>query len=214
MIAHNLATLFKPYIKLIVGLENLPKPPFILAANHRSPLDPAFLLAATGLPIRFLAAGHLFQRRWGLMRLYNELIIRRLGQAIPTGPGSIERSVNILRTGGIVGIFPEGDIHPALNQNRLHTGVAIIAQQAHVPIVPVHIEGSERVWAFSKTFAPWRFRTVRLTIGPVILPPDNVLDQNGASTFIAEVMGKITRRSAESAQDEIHRVQFEVSKAG
>ncbi len=191
MIAQKLAALFKPYLASVTGREHLPKPPFILAANHVSPLDPALLLAATGLPIHFLAAGHLFQRRWGFMRLYNELAVRRLGQAIPTGPGSIARSVQTLAAGGSVGIFPEGDIHPALQQNRLHTGVAIIAQQAHVPIVPVHIEGSERVWKFTETFALWRTHTVRMSIGQPIAPPSQPLDKHEAEMFVTELMKNI-----------------------
>lgn len=191
MIAVLLATIFKPYLASVTGREHLPKPPFILAANHISPLDPGLLLAATKLPIHFLAAAHLFQRRWGFMRLYNELVIRRLGQAIPTGPGSVERSLKVLASGGIVGIFPEGDIHPALRQDRLHTGVATIAQQARVPIVPVHIAGSDRVWKFTETFAPWRLRCVRVTIGKPISPPEKVLGGDEALAFTTDVMKTI-----------------------
>ena len=191
MLAVTISKVLRPYLASVKGLEYLPKPPFILAANHASPLDPALLLAATGLPIRFLAAGHLFQRRWGFMRLYNELIIRRLGQAIPTGLGSIDRSLKVLASGGIVGIFPEGDIHPALNQHRLHTGVVFIAQQARVPIVPVHIEGSEHIWKFAETLGSWRLRSVRMTIGKPITPPEKPLTQDTAASFVTMVMKSI-----------------------
>jgi len=149
-------------------------------------------MAATKLPIHFLAAGHLFQRRWGFTRLYNELAIRRLGHVIPTGLKSIERSVTALKSGGIVGIFPEGDIHPALRQNRLRTGVAFIAQQAQVPIVPVHIEGSDGIWKFTETFAPWRLRSVRVTIGMPIQPPGKMFNREQAGMFVAEVLSTIT----------------------
>lgn len=125
------------------------------------------------------------------MRLYNELIIRHLGKAIATGPGSIERTLAVLAAGGIVGIFPEGDIYPTLRQNRLHTGTAVIAQQAHVPIIPVRIEGSERIWTFTKTFAPQRFRAVHITIGSPIPPPKTPLDRNRTSTFVEELMKTI-----------------------
>lgn len=196
MIAVSLATVFKPYLASVKGREYLPKPPFVLASNHISPLDPALLLAATNIPIRFLAADHLFKRTWGLTRLYNELVIRRLGHAIPTGPGSIERSLKVLASGGIVGIFPEGDIHPALQQDRLHTGVSIIAQQAQVPVVPAHIEGSEQIWKFTKIFVPWRLRSVHVTIGKPIAPPEKTLDRDEALAFAAEVMRTITTHKA------------------
>jgi 1-acyl-sn-glycerol-3-phosphate acyltransferase len=193
MIAVLLAKICLPYLASVTGREFLPKPPFILAANHLSPLDPALILSATRLPVRFLAAGHLFKRRWGFIRLYNELAIKRLGQAIPTGPGSITRCQEILGASGIIGIFPEGDIHPELQQDRLHTGLAIIAQQAQVPIVPVHIDGSDRVWTFKKTFTPWRFRTVKITVGKSIPPPSQQLDKKRALAFVTDVMKKISK---------------------
>ena len=188
MIAVRLAAIARPYLASVKGREYLPKPPFILAANHSSPLDPGLLLAATKLPMHFLAAGHLFQRGWGFMRLYNELVIHRLGQTISTGPGSIERSRKVLASGGIVGIFPEGDIHPALNQHRLHTGLAYIAQQANLPIVPARIQGSEHIWQFTKSFAPWRLRSVHITFGKEIKPPTAIVDRASAQAFVAGVM--------------------------
>jgi 1-acyl-sn-glycerol-3-phosphate acyltransferase len=191
MLAVHLASILRPYLASVQGREYLPKPPFIIAANHISPLDPALFLAATGLPIRFLAAGHLFTRSWGFARLYNELTIRRLGRAITTGPGCIEYSVRVLSSGGIVGIFPEGDIHPAVRQNRLHTGIVIIAQQAQVPIVPVHIAGSERIWKFMETFAPWRLRAAHITIGKPISPPNALKDREVALAFATDVMETI-----------------------
>ena len=190
MIAVALAKTCSPYLASVTGREFLPKPPFILAANHLSPLDPVLLFAATHLPIRFIAAG-LYKYHWGFMHIYNELILRHLGKALATGPGSIENCVKILSKGGIVGIFPEGDIHPAFFQNRLRTGLAIIAQQAQAPIVPVHIEGSDCVWTFKKTFASWRFRSVSITIGKPISPPNNTLDKDQALTFVTSVMERI-----------------------
>lgn len=188
MLAISIAKLLRPYITSIHGRDFLPNPPYILVANHVSPLDPALLLAATHAPIRFLAAGHLFQRGWGVIRLYNELALRKIGNVIPTGPGSIVTSVRALHAGGIVGIFPEGDIHPVLNQHRLHAGLAYIAQQANVPVVPVRIQGSEHVWRFTKNFAPWRLRAVSITIGEKIKPPTAIENRASAQAFVAAVM--------------------------
>ncbi len=191
MIVVRLAKLLTPYLASVLGRENLPKPPFILAANHISPLDPGLLFAATQLPIHFLAAGHLFKRRWGFMRLYNELIVRHLGQSIPTGPGSIAECTRQLVAGGIIGIFPEGDIYPGLRRDEIHTGLAIIAQQANVPIVPVRIEGSDLVWKFTETFTPWRLHAVRVTIGVPISPHRQPLKGDVGKLFVTDVMQTI-----------------------
>src|SRR5947209_5346563 len=93
------------------GLENLPRPPFILASNHQRWYDPAFL--ALALPRRPMVYS-MARRETVFNRAWKRAIVPRLG-VFPISPqhGELDESgvvtvYQILARGGIVLIFPEG----------------------------------------------------------------------------------------------------------
>src|SRR4051795_6512311 len=90
-----------------VGREHVPKDgPVILAANHRSFLDPFIIGVCVRRPIYFVAKRELFERRWQgwLLNALGAFPIRR-GES---DEESIETAKQIVARGEVVVIFPEG----------------------------------------------------------------------------------------------------------
>ena len=135
------------------GLENLPRPPFILASNHQRWYDPAFL--ALALPRRPMVYS-MARRETVFNRAWKRAIVPRLG-VFPISPqhGELDESgvvtvYQILARGGIVLIFPEGRYSRGRRLLPLRKGVAHFALQAGVPIVPVALEGVDRLRPFTR----------------------------------------------------------------
>jgi 1-acyl-sn-glycerol-3-phosphate acyltransferase len=128
------------------GLEKVPlKGGLVIAANHQTYVDPFWV----GLPIkralRFLAWDEAFD--WPvvgkLMQLFGAWPIQIEG----SDPTAIRRSLQWLKDGGAVVIFPEGArCEPSGELVRFKNGAVRLAMEANVPILPVTIRGGHRVW--------------------------------------------------------------------
>ena len=120
------------------GRENIPKGvPLIFASNHRSNADPPLVASAVPKKCAFMAKEELFRNK-----LFGGLI-RMLG-AFPVARGkgdmsAIDNSVDALKSGKHLMIFPEGTRSKDGKVGRGHTGAALIAAMADVPVVPVGI---------------------------------------------------------------------------
>jgi len=132
------------------GIENIPQAGgLIVAANHQTYLDPFWLGVPIKRPIRFLAWSVAFS--WPVIGT----VMRMLG-AWPlhvegSDPAAIRRSLQWLRNGGVVVIFPEGGRgHPDGSLIRFKAGAARMALEARVPILPVTIRGGNKVWPSGK----------------------------------------------------------------
>ena len=122
----------------IEGIENIPQDrPVVLASNHRSYADPVILTMPMKLPVSYMAKEELF---------HNKLFgwfIRKLG-AFPVTRGAgdmsvIDDSINILRSGRNLVIFPEGTRSKGGKVGKGKTGVAMIAAKSGVDVVPCGI---------------------------------------------------------------------------
>ena len=128
------------------GLENLPsKGGLIIAANHQSYIDPFLISVPIKVPLRYLAWNVVLD--WPLVGR----IMRLLGawplQLQGSDPAAIRRSLQWLRNGGAVVIFPEGG--RGLRDGsmvRFKAGAVRIALEAEVPILPVTIQGANNAW--------------------------------------------------------------------
>ena len=130
------------------GLENVPDGPVILACNHASYMDPVLVslaFPAPGRQVRWMAWDALF--RVPVL----SFLIRRLG-AFPVVPDKADRyafgkAVDILRKGGIVGIFPEAGRTPDRRFQTAKPGFIRLAVHAGAAVVPVIIRGSFDAWS-------------------------------------------------------------------
>lgn len=140
--------IFRPWI---VGRRNVPASgAAILASNHLSFADSIFLPLMIDRPMSFLAKSDYFTGR-GLRGRATRMFFKATGQ-IPidrSGGRASEDSLNtglqVLGRGDLLGIYPEGTRSPDGRLYRGRTGIARMALEAHVPVVPVVMVDTDAV---------------------------------------------------------------------
>lgn len=142
------------------GIENIPAHGgLIVAANHQTYIDPFWISLKIRRPTRYLAWSAAF--RWPVvgpcLTLFGAWPLALEG----SDPAPIRRSLQWLRDGGAVVIFPEGGrATPEGSLERFKAGAVRLALEANVPILPVTIKGGNRIWPRG-----WRFpRTGKVVI--------------------------------------------------
>jgi len=134
------------------GVENVPADGgVIIAANHQTYLDPFWLSLRIKRPIRYLAWSAAFT--WPVVgkciTWFGAWPLALEG----SDPAAIRSSLQWLRNGGAVVIFPEGARSTVSGSlDRFKAGAVRLALEAQVPILPVTIKGGNRVWPRG-----WRF---------------------------------------------------------
>ena len=128
------------------GLENVPADGgVIIASNHQTYIDPFWLSVPIKRPTRYLAWSDAFN--WPLV---GKCLIWLGAWPLAlegSDPAAIRRSLQWLRDGGAVVIFPEGGRSTATGAlERFKVGAVRLALEAEVPILPVTIKGGNQVW--------------------------------------------------------------------
>lgn len=140
-----LRLLFRPWTG---GTENVPREgPAIIASNHLSFSDHFFGPLPLPRKVAFLAKAEYFTGS-GLKGLISKAFFRGVGQ-IPVDRGGGQASERALRTGlrvlaegKLLGIYPEGTRSPDGRLYRGKTGVARLALEARVPVIPCAMVGT------------------------------------------------------------------------
>lgn len=141
-----------PFLRLIFrpwseGADNVPREgPAILASNHLSFSDHFFAPLPLPRKVVFLAKAEYFTGR-GIKGLLKKAFFSGIGQ-IPidrTGGEASERALRaglrVLAAGELLGIYPEGTRTPDGRLYRGKTGVARLALEARVPVIPTAMIG-------------------------------------------------------------------------
>ena len=152
------------------GAEHIPATGgCLLAANHASFLDPpAVGCASRQRLVRFMARDTLFKKGFGewLMKGLHAIPISRDRGDV----GALKRSIQFLRKGDCVAIFPEGTRTRDGSLGTAKAGIGFLIMSAGVPVVPVYIDGTFSAYPRG---ARWpRPHKIRVFIGPPILPDD------------------------------------------
>jgi 1-acyl-sn-glycerol-3-phosphate acyltransferase len=179
----------------IEGREHLPKRgPVILAANHRSFLDSIFLPLVVGRRVTFVAKAEYFDDRktaW-FFRGVGQIPIRRSGGS--ASEGALDAAAEVLKGGGVFGIYPEGTRTRDGYTHRGHTGVARLARRTGATIIPVGLVGTDDCQPTDRKL-PRVFRDVAVRFGPPISPERYAASEDGLALrqMTDEVMFEIVQ---------------------
>lgn len=143
-----LRLLFRPRVE---GKKNVPATgPAILASNHLSFSDSIFLPLVCKRRITFLAKADYFNTP-GVKGFFMKMFFKGVGQVpIDRSGGSasedaLSTGLRILGQGDLLGIYPEGTRSPDGRLYRGKTGVARMALEAGVPVIPVAMIDTEKI---------------------------------------------------------------------
>ena len=161
-----LRLLFRPYV---TGAENLPvHGGAILAGNHLAVIDSFLVPLVLPRRVTYLAKREYFTQPGLLGRLkktffsgHGQVPVDRSGGS--AARAAIDTAVRILREGKLLGIYPEGTRSPDGRLHKGKTGVARMALEADVPVIPVAMIGTDRLNPIGSRM--WRPHRVRIRIG-------------------------------------------------
>lgn len=196
----------------IEGRENVPSHPqgLLVISNHFSWFDAPIISLLLPYPPAYLIATEAFNHP-----LFRPLI--KIFESIPIWRGQVDRqalttAVQRLRSGDVIGIFPEGGINPDLAQSvakgeqiaelqgnmarvdgkliRAKAGVALLATMSGTQLLPVALLGSQNIL---ENLPRWRRTPITLRIGPAF----------GPLTIESEVKGAARRQRMDQLADEM-----------
>ena len=194
-----LGTLFRVLWRpRIEGVEHVPASgAVIVASNHLSFIDSIVIpLAVPHRRVTFLAKSEYFSGG-GLLGLPRRIFFRAMG-AVPVDRGerrdahaALDTALQVLDRGWALGVYPEGTRSRDGRLYRGRTGVAWLALQGDVPIVPVGLTGTDLVQPIGATVP--RVNRVTVRFGPALHP----------SAYTDGLPSQARRRLADDVMDAI-----------
>jgi 1-acyl-sn-glycerol-3-phosphate acyltransferase len=187
----------------ITGAEHFPRQGgAVLVMNHVGYFDFAYAgLAAhpSGRMVRFMAKEQVFHHKVSgpLMRGMHHIPVDR-----GAGASSFRAAVGALKAGEIVGVFPEATISRAFELKDFKSGAIRMAQAADVPLIPMAIWGSQRVWTKDH---PKRLGRTNIPITLSVGEPLQVTRKDNADEANLELRSRISAL-LHAAQDSYPRL--------
>lgn len=192
----------------VEGLENIPtEGPAILASNHLSIMDWLFLPLMSPRRITFLAKSEYFTtpgfkgalQRW-FFTATGQVPIDRSGA--DAAEAALITAKRYLDKEKLVGLYPEGTRSPDGRLYKGKTGLARLALETGVPVIPVAMIGTDKVTPPGTT----KFRSAKVTV-KIGKPMDfSRFDGLGGNRFIEravadEVMYELMQLSGQEYVD-------------
>jgi 1-acyl-sn-glycerol-3-phosphate acyltransferase len=203
--------LLGPLLRLVYrpkagGLDNIPSTgPVILASNHLSFIDSLFIPLLIKRRLVYLGKADYFdswRTRW-FVRACGVIPVRREGGS--AAEDAIQTGIQALNDGNLVAIYPEGTRSPDGRLYRGKTGVARMALEAQVPVIPVAVEGTDEIMPIGMKFPRTIPGRVRVQFGRPLLFDrhyDQPKDRFVLRSVTDEIMYEIMMLSGQEYVDE------------
>ncbi|MCU0262145.1 MAG: 1-acyl-sn-glycerol-3-phosphate acyltransferase [Candidatus Nanopelagicales bacterium] len=183
------------------GGEHLPRTGgAVLASNHVSYLDFIFAGYAarpSNRLVRFMAKDSVFRHRVAgpIMRSMHHIPVDR-----EAGSASYAHAVDALGAGEVVGVFPEATMSRSLEPKSFKSGAVRMADEAGVPLVPMGLWGTQRLWCYDRRSSMKQFGIpVEIHVGE---PVDASGDPERATARLREsIIDLVGRAQADYPQD-------------
>lgn len=189
-----LRLLFRP---AVTGLRHIPRSGgAVLASNHLSMCDSLFLPAVTRRRVTFLAKQEYFIEP-GLKGRAKAAFVRGTGLIpldradVGSANTALAAGIRTLRRGALLGVYPEGSRSPDGRLYRGKTGVARMAVQAGVPVIPVAMIGTDQVQPIGRSWPHLGRGRVQVRIGEPLFPPPPTPDAGAARAQAREFTDRI-----------------------
>jgi 1-acyl-sn-glycerol-3-phosphate acyltransferase len=135
-----LRLMFRPWVR---GLDHVPQTGgAILASNHLAVIDSFVLPLVLSRKVRFIGKAEYFtgtgvsgRLKAGFFRGVGTIPVDRSGGK--ASEAALRTGLGVLESGNLFGIYPEGTRSPDGRLYRGKTGVARLALEAGVPVIPV-----------------------------------------------------------------------------
>jgi 1-acyl-sn-glycerol-3-phosphate acyltransferase len=181
----------------VEGLENIPATGgAILAGNHLSVADEVFMGAVVRRHIAFWAKSDYFTGT-GLTGWFNRNLMESLGAIRVNREGgraalfAFDAAVPALKGGDLVGVYPEGTRSPDGKLYRGRTGMARLALEAGVPVIPVGTIGTEKIQPIGRLIP--KLGPVTIKFGKPLDFSDRENDRTSLRQITDEIMAEIQK---------------------
>ncbi|HSW78088.1 MAG TPA: lysophospholipid acyltransferase family protein [Candidatus Chromulinivoraceae bacterium] len=179
----------------VIGRENLSSSGgVVIASNHLSTFDPIGLFAPIVKfrpDVTFLAMAELFRSPIAgrILQWFGIIPVHR---GTDTAVEASRVGVAVLTAGGAVAAFIEGKISRTGELLPPKNGVAYMASEAGVPVIPVAMVGTNRVKRPGTGWWHWGWRRrYTIVIGKPMTPPQCLSTKQQRDAFSEEVMEAI-----------------------
>ena len=195
----------------VTGRDQVPRRgPAVLAANHQSFCDSLFIPLVVRRRVTYLAKAEYFDqwRTAWFFRAVGQIPIHRTGGE--ASARALATAKEVLEAGGVIALYPEGTRSTDGHVHRGRTGVARLAMECGVPVIPVGVQGTDRIQPRgSRWLRP--FRPVRITFGtPTTFDSAGLVDAETGRTsserlraFTDSLMSEISRLADKPYVDEL-----------
>jgi 1-acyl-sn-glycerol-3-phosphate acyltransferase len=173
----------------------------LVLSNHQSFLDPMLVGCPGPRFFHFMARHTLFRNGligW-ILRWVNAFPVER-GRA---DRAAIRTAIERLKAGHGVVMFPEGTRSPDGELQAMKGGFRLLVRKAHVPVLPVVVDGAFKAWPRSQKLP--RPSPVSVIYGQCIPPEefDNLSDDEAAERIqreMAALLAELRRKRAVTCQ--------------
>jgi long-chain acyl-CoA synthetase len=178
------------------------KPPYLICPNHQSFIDPFLVCSTYPRPVLkniFHVGASMYFANTAMAQL------ARLINVVPIDPDvqllrAMRAGAAGLRAGKVLNIYPEGQRSFDGQLHEFKKGAAILAAELKLPIVPVALDGTFRIWPRKS----WRLRLakVKITFGEPI-DPGTVVSNETNEDIVYEEVTRLLKQRIQQLLDEM-----------